>query len=259
MRGTRAASLAMLVAGGLVACSRPSTNTATPISREAPVATREAISPAGPPETRASAVASASRRAAGTVRYLALGDSFTIGTGSSPEQAFPAKLAERLRAAGREVVLENPARNGYTSADVLAEEAPLVATFRPTFVTVAVGANDIVRQRGEAAYRETVRSILAMVKSSGATLVGLPQPDWAATKVGASFGSYDLLHAKIGAYNDILREEIERAGGRFVDLSSLMDRQAKARLVAPDGLHPSAAAHAEWAEALADAKLLPPP
>lgn len=255
MSASRGVSLAILVAVGLVACSRPS----TPPAGEPPVARPAAVVSAPSSAPVASAGPSAEARGVRAVRYLALGDSFTIGTGSSPEQAFPARLVERWRLGGREVVLENPARNGYTSADVLAEEAPLIATFRPTFVTLAVGANDIVRQRGEAAYRASVQEILALVKSSGATLVGLPQPDWAATRVGASFGSYDVLRAKITTYNRILREETERAGGRFVDLSSLMDRQAKARLVAADGLHPSAAAHAEWAEALADAKLLPAP
>lgn len=257
MNRPRDLPLAILFAGGLFACGRPSPSTQSPATTPEPTLASASAGPVAPPPAVASASAGPSVK--GTVRYLALGDSFTIGTGSSPEQAFPARLVERWRAAGHDVVLENPARNGFTSNDVLADEAPLVATFRPTFVTLAVGANDIVQRRSEATYRDTVRRILTAVKSSGAAIVGLPQPDWAATRTGASFGPYDAVHAKIEGYNRILREEIERAGGRFVDLSPLMDRQAKARLVASDGLHPNAAAHAEWAEALANAKLLPPP
>lgn len=46
------------------------------------------------------------------MRYLALGDSFTIGTGSSREQAFPARLAARC--AGR-MELRDLAVNGYST------------------------------------------------------------------------------------------------------------------------------------------------
>ena len=236
------------------ACSRlspPIPSSLSPASKETPPVGAEPrlAGPSAEPAVSAVPAPSAGR----VVRYLALGDSFTIGTGSSPQQAFPTKLAERWRAAGREVVLENPARNAFSTADVLAEETPLIAIFRPTLITLAVGANDIVRHRSEATYRDTVRQILALAKSSGAVLVGLPQPDWAATPAGARFRAYDVVHARIGRSNRILREEVERAGGRWVDLSPLMERQAKARLVAPDGLHPSAAAHAEWAEVLAAA------
>ena len=55
-----------------------------------------------------------------SIRYLALGDSFTIGTGTTPDKAFPAILAGKWRAAGRAVELLNPAVNGYTTDDLIA-------------------------------------------------------------------------------------------------------------------------------------------
>src|SRR5258708_17825653 len=80
-----------------------------------------------------------------SIRYLALGDSFTIGTGTTPEKAFPAVLAARWRTAGQNVELLNPAVNGYTTDDLIARELPHVPVFKPTFVTLLIGANDIVR------------------------------------------------------------------------------------------------------------------
>src|SRR5689334_6941769 len=56
-------------------------------------------------------------------RYLAVGDSFTIGTGASPERSFPARLVARWKDKCA-VVLENVAVNGYTTDDVIAEELP---------------------------------------------------------------------------------------------------------------------------------------
>src|SRR5438270_11685831 len=78
-------------------------------------------------------------------RFLALGDSFTIGTGTTPGRSFPAVLARIWTELGRKVILANPAVNGYTTDDLISEELPLVSSFRPTLITVLVGANDIVR------------------------------------------------------------------------------------------------------------------
>ena len=183
------------------------------------------------------------------IRYLALGDSFTIGTGVAPDRAFPARLAARWRAEGREVDLVNPAVNGYTTDDLIARELPLVATARPTFVTLLIGANDIVRGRDEPAYRARVRSIVATLDPK--TLVALPQPDWSRSPAARPFGDVPSLAARIESFNAALREEAERATARYVDLYPLMRRQAGAGMLAPDALHPSATAHEEWAAALA--------
>ncbi|MBI5515305.1 MAG: SGNH/GDSL hydrolase family protein [Deltaproteobacteria bacterium] len=214
---------------------------------------------APPPDARApSDVASADVTAAGSVRYLSLGDSFTIGTGSLPAEAFPSRLVERWRRQGCAVELRNPAVNGYTTQDVIDRELPELEGYRPTFVTLAVGANDLVRGRDEDAYRAQLRRILqAVLRGPGAVsasrLVALPQPDWSLSPAASGFGEPEALAARIERFNAILREETLAVGGRYVDLFPLMRRQAREGLLAGDGLHPSAAAHDAWAEALAAA------
>ena len=186
-------------------------------------------------------------------RYLALGDSFTIGTGTTPAQSFPAVLVERWKADGRTVALTNPAVNGYTTDDLIARELPLAATVKPALVTVLIGANDIVRGEAPERYRGQLQRIYAGLAAAGVpgrALVALPQPDWARSPAAAPFGRPAELRATIEAFNQIAKEEVERAGGRYIDLFPLMRRQAAAGMLAPDGLHPSAAAYAEWADAL---------
>ncbi len=187
------------------------------------------------------------------VRYMALGDSFTIGTGSSPEEAFPARLAARW--SGRcAVTLRNPAVNGFSTQDLLDVELPMVRAFEPTFVTLAVGANDIVRGRSLDAYRAQVRRLFEALAAQGvpaSRVVTLPQPDWSLSPTGQRFGPQEVLHAQIVAFNAALRELSTSLGARYVDLFPLMEEQGRAAMFAPDGLHPSAAAHDAWAEALA--------
>ena len=186
-------------------------------------------------------------------RYLALGDSFTIGTGTTPERSFPAVLVDRWKKAGRAVQLTNPAVNGFTTDDLIARELPLASTLKPTLVTLLIGSNDIVRGRSADQYRAQLQRIYSALGTAGIparALVALPQPDWSISPAAAPFGAPAELRAKIEAFNQIAKEEVERAGGRYIDLFPLMRRQADAKLLASDGLHPSATAYAEWAAML---------
>lgn len=196
----------------------------------------------------------------GLIRYLALGDSFTIGTGIAPDKAFPAMLAARWRERGQPVELLNPAVNGFTTDDLIARQLPLVATFKPTFVTLLIGANDIVRGGSDdKRYRGQLRRIYAQLRGDGiapGSVVGLPQPEWSRSPAASPYGTTEALLARIAHFNAIAMEEAESAGARFVDLYPLMHRQAAAEMLAPDGLHPNAEAHDEWAKVLAD-RLVP--
>jgi lysophospholipase L1-like esterase len=98
-------------------------------------------------------------------RFLALGDSFTIGTGTTPDRSFPAVLARLWTESGRSVVLSNPAVNGYTTDDLIDAELPLVVSFRPTLVTLLIGANDIVQGSSDDRYRRQLRSIHERVRA----------------------------------------------------------------------------------------------
>jgi lysophospholipase L1-like esterase len=182
-------------------------------------------------------------------RYLALGDSFTIGTGSTPAQSYPARL---VAMASCGVELRNVAVNGYTTEDVIDEELPELVRFKPTFVTLAIGANDIVQGHSPGEYRAHVRRILADVKASGAAhIVTLPQPDWSLSPVSRAFGEPSAIQARITDANAILRDETVAVGGVYVDLFPLMESQARAGMIARDGLHPSTEAYAAWAGELA--------
>ena len=198
--------------------------------------------------------------AAKAPRYLALGDSFTIGTGTTPDRSFPARLAARWAKAGCDVALENLGVNGFTTGDLIARELPAARAFAPTFVTLAIGANDIVRGGSEAAYVDALGRIFDGLAASGVSLdrvIALPQPDWAHSPTAASFGDPEELAKTIARYNDVLHEIATKRGARWVDLVPLMQRQAQARRLADDGLHPSEDAYDEWASALAAA--LPSP
>jgi lysophospholipase L1-like esterase len=230
------AAIALLA---VAACGRPQDPTAPAPSSPAPTAPF-APAPAGADAARAPA-------------YVALGDSFTAGTGATAAQAFPARLVGRWDARGCRARLVNLGVNGYTTDDLLAEELPEVRGHGPSLVTVAIGANDIVAGRSLAEYKLRLGRIFEGIAAAGvapARVVALPQPDWSAAPAAASFGDPGAIRASIVSFNDALRDEARRRGARYVDLWPVMQRQAAAGMVAPDGLHPSAAAYDEWADEL---------
>ena len=186
-------------------------------------------------------------------RFLSLGDSFTIGTGTTPDRSFPAALARIWTQQGRKVVLANPAVNGYTTDDLIHDELPLVGSFHPTLVTLLIGANDIVRGSNEDRYRRQLGTIHQRIHADApdARVIGLPQPDWSLSPAGSGFGDPAALARTIERFNAIAHDEADRAGATWVDLFPLMREQGRKKMVAADGLHPSAEAYAEWARALA--------
>jgi lysophospholipase L1-like esterase len=186
-------------------------------------------------------------------RFLALGDSFTIGTGTTPDRSFPAVLARLWTESGRSVVLSNPAVNGYTTDDLIHAELPLVESFRPTLVTLLIGANDIVQGSSDDRYRRQLRSIHERVRADApdARVIALPQPDWSLSPAGSGFGDLAAIARKIERFNEIARDEAERARAVWIDLFPLMRDQGRRTMFASDGLHPSAEAYAVWARELA--------
>ncbi|MDP1828161.1 MAG: SGNH/GDSL hydrolase family protein [Archangium sp.] len=188
----------------------------------------------------------------GTIRYLALGDSFTIGTGSPPDLSFPSQLKRILLKRGVDVRLENVAVNGYSTQQLIDLELEALPRFKPDTVTLAIGANDLVRGDDAVAYRRNLKLIFkAIAKARVKRTLVLPQPDWSQSPVAAGFGEPAALRARIEAYNAILKEEATAAGATYLELFPQFVEQAKQGLVAPDGLHPSAKAYTAWAESLA--------
>jgi acyl-CoA thioesterase-1 len=191
-----------------------------------------------------------------SIRYLALGDSYTIGTGLEHEnQNFPSLLAQRLREkSGIDVALVNLGVNGYTTEDLLREELPVARRSRPEVATVLIGANDIVQGSDEASYRRRLQQISGAVRLLGLAperVLAISVPDFSHLPGAAPFGTPSQLRARVDAFNRIAASEAANHGFHFADITDISRRPDQGGgWLADDGLHPGPAQHRAIAELL---------
>jgi lysophospholipase L1-like esterase len=190
------------------------------------------------------------------LRYVALGDSYTIGTAlDDPAERWPNQL---VRALGGEPpaldLVANLAVNGYTSADVIRFELPMFETLVPGFASLLIGVNDVVQGVAAEDYRLHVRLLLdgLLEHVPADRIVTVATPDYTVTPRGADYGDPLERSAGIRRNNGILRAAAEDRGIAFVDIHDLSLRAADDRsLVADDGLHPSGTQYALWVDRIA--------
>src|SRR5688500_8520343 len=149
------------------------------------------------------------------VRYVALGDSYTIGTSVSEADRWPNQLADRVPELQ---LVGNPAVNGFTSADLIDRELPQLDELRPELVTVLIGVNDVVQGVPETVYRANVEVILDRLQAllPADRVVCVATPDYTRTTRGAEYGEPERQREGIVRVNAVLREECEGRGMPFV-------------------------------------------
>jgi acyl-CoA thioesterase-1 len=185
------------------------------------------------------------------VRYVALGDSYTIGTSVSEAERWPNQLAARMPELE---LVGNPAVNGFTSADLIDRELPHLDELNPELVTVLIGVNDVVQGVPEAVYRANVEVILDRLREllPADRVVCVATPDYTRTPRGADFGDPAQQREAIVRVNAVLREECEGRRMPFVpEVFEISERASdEPDLVAGDGLHPSGEQYRLWVDAV---------
>jgi lysophospholipase L1-like esterase len=184
---------------------------------------------------------------------VALGDSYTIGTGlADGTKSFPNLLTERLKdEIGIDVALVNLGVNGYTTTDLVREELPVARDVRPELVTILIGANDIVQGSDAAAYRTRLAEIYNAVAELGVAakrVVAISIPDFSAVPGASSFGSAHDLRARIDAFNAVAQSEAASRGFGYVDITAISREGGGADWLASDNLHPGPAQHRAFAD-----------
>lgn len=184
--------------------------------------------------------------------YVALGDSFTAGTGCAPGEGWADRLAAALRGADPDFAYENLAADGATSADVR-RQLGRALQLEPDLVTVVCGTNDFLYgRRDPLAYSRNLSAILSGLARAlpAVRVVTATAPErWDFLTLGPR--TRERLEAGLIRINRMTRALAVAHGAALLDVAG-HPGLSRAENFAGDGLHPSALGHRRAAEAFGE-------
>lgn len=189
------------------------------------------------------------------LRYLALGDSYTIGEAVAEAGRWPVQLAQRLRSEG--IALADPriiATTGWTTDELDAAIQAQEPLGDYDFVSLLIGVNNQYRGRSVDEYRAQFTALLwraiGFAGNRPQRVLVLSIPDWGVTPFAAAEGRDGArIGAELDAYNDAAAQACAARGVAFVDITGISREPGAADWLAADGLHPSAQQYTAWAQA----------
>lgn len=210
------------------------------------------------------------------MRYVALGDSLTIGNAVPVSERWPNQLVATLAAeaalAGRKPPLElvgNLATSDFSTRDVITVELPQLENLRPEVCSILIGFNDLWRWVGEDEYIRNLKAILDAIETlvgAGRTF-GVTIPDLTVTpfvsdedddripflieayawRVSEFPALLSLISTQIRVRNQIFAEILGGRGIPCADVHDLsLDAAHDRSLVSEDNLHPSGRQYTLW-------------
>ncbi|MCK6583057.1 MAG: SGNH/GDSL hydrolase family protein [Anaerolineales bacterium] len=187
-----------------------------------------------------------------SLRYLALGDSYTIGESVEEAERFPNQLAALLADEGFSVDVKIIARTGWTTDELWQGIQKEDITPPYDMVSLLIGVNNQYRGRDIEEYREGFIFLLnKAIEYAGGDVkrvIVFSIPDWGVTPFAAGRNTTQIA-SEIDAFNQVNLEESQKAGAHYVDVTPVSRKaEEDPTLVAGDGLHPSGKMYSEWAK-----------
>ena len=183
--------------------------------------------------------------------YLALGDSYTIGTAIGEDSSYSALLVDSLLAAHSQYSVDYKvvAKNGWTTQDLLQgmAKADLDGTY--DMVTILIGVNNQYQGRSLEEYKREFLQIVSqagtLAKKGKASMLVISIPDWGQSPAGN--GNRAQISAEIDAFNKAQKGICDSLAIPFIDITELSRKDSNAGAwIADDGLHFSKAMHQLW-------------
>ena len=187
------------------------------------------------------------------LRYLALGDSYTIGEGVEESGCWPMQLAQALRGAG--LAITDPriiAQTGWSTDELDAAIDTALVFPEYDLVSLLIGVNNQYRGRSVEEYRTQFAGLLeraiGFAQGRRERVLVLSIPDWGVTPYarGLARDTQQVAH-EIDTFNAVALQTCLRRGVVYVDITEVSRRHGgEAQMLVDDGLHPSSLMYAAW-------------
>jgi lysophospholipase L1-like esterase len=187
-----------------------------------------------------------------STKYLALGDSYTIGESVAEKERWPVQLAEALRKKGKSI--EGPtiiATTGWRTDNL--KNAIDIARVKEEYgmVSLLIGVNNQYQGKPVETFTKEFEELLntairlAGGKKENVFVVSIP--DYGYTPFGKP--KQEKISKELDEYNNISRRIVEKYKVKYFYITDISRKGLEdPALVAEDGLHPSGKQYSQWVD-----------
>jgi acyl-CoA thioesterase-1 len=188
-----------------------------------------------------------------TIKYLALGDSYTIGQSVCETCRFPMQLETEIKGiltVNNLITTNIIAQTGWTTTNLKSAIASQNLSNDYDLVTLLIGVNNQYQNKPFSLYEQEFPELvsIAIEKAKGikANIIVVSIPDYAYTPYG---NGNTTISTQIDSYNAFAENYCIQNNISFVNITDISRLGlAQPNLVATDGLHPSEVAYGKFVE-----------
>ena len=191
---------------------------------------------------------------ANPIRYVAIGDSYTVATGIDEKDSWPSQLTQKLKSAGIEInLIEILGMRGATSQQTLNEVMPLLKNLKPEFISLLIGVNDWIREGvSSSKFKIRIKNLIDEIQSNlppPRKLLLVTIPDFSCSPQKKNWGYGKSATNGITRLNKILNTEAVLRNLVIVDIYPLSQNLcSQFGMFSDDGVHPSALQYSKWVD-----------
>ena len=190
---------------------------------------------------------------ANPIRYVAIGDSYTVATGIEEKDSWPSQLTQKLKSAGIKInLIEILGMRGATSQQTLNEVMPQLKNLKPGFITLLIGVNDWIREGiSSSKFKKRIKNLIDEIQSNlpPKKLLLITIPDFSCSPQKKNWGYGKSATNGITRLNKILKTEATLRDLIIVDIYPLSQNLcSQVGMFSDDGVHPSALQYSKWVD-----------
>lgn len=180
-------------------------------------------------------------------KFLALGDSYTIGESVAEAERWPNQLAAKLEIAQPHII----ATTGWRTDNL--KDAIEAANLKPEYdlVSLLIGVNNQYQGKPmavfEREFEELLQTSIKLAQGKKKNVFVVSIPDYGYTPFGKA--KQEKISAELDQYNASSKRIAARYGVKYFYITEISRNGLNdPELVASDGLHPSGKMYAQWVE-----------
>jgi lysophospholipase L1-like esterase len=182
-------------------------------------------------------------------KFLALGDSYTIGESVAEAERWPNQLAAKLEIEQPRII----ATTGWRTDNL--KDAIKTAKLKPEYdlVSLLIGVNNQYQGKAievfEREFEELLQISIKLAKGKKKNVFVVSIPDYGYTPFGKS--KQEKISNELDQYNSIGKRIAAGYGVKYFYITDISRKGLEDdELVASDGLHPSGKMYAQWVEVI---------